>query len=62
MYFPSEMLTALHEERVRAGQRRALPPARRWQKPGRARSWPALSTRTRAGAGEAGLLVAGAKP
>ena len=62
MYFPSEMLTALHEERVRVGQRRALPPARRWQKPGHGRSRPALSTRARAGDGKAGLLVAGAKP
>ncbi len=61
MYIPSVMLMALHEERVRDAERRAVHPAWRWLGRGRARRRLALSARTRAGAGQAGLLAAGAK-
>jgi hypothetical protein len=62
VYVSSVMLRALHEERVRDLQRRALQPTRRRHEPGRARSRLALRARTRAGVGKGGLLVAGAKP
>lgn len=62
MYFPSVMLMALHEERVRGLERRAVQRARRRQEPGRTRSRLALRALTRAGAGTGGLLAAGAKP
>lgn len=61
MYFPSLMLMALHEERVRGTERRAWHPARRWLGRGRARRRLALSARTRADTGQAGLLAAGAR-
>jgi hypothetical protein len=61
VYFPSVMLMALHEERVRDVERRAVHPARSWLWRGRARGRLALNGRTRAGAGQAGLLAAGAK-
>ena len=61
MYFPSVMLMALHEERVRDVERWAVHPAWRWLWRGRARGRLALSARTRAGADQAGLLAAGAK-
>ena len=61
MYFPSVMLMALHEERVRGTERGAVHPTRRWLRPGRARRRLVLSARTQAGAGQAGLLPAGAR-
>jgi hypothetical protein len=57
VYFPSVMLMALHEERVRDAER----PAWGWLWRGRARGRLALSPRTRAGSGQAALLAAGAK-
>jgi hypothetical protein len=61
VYFPSVMLMALHEDRIRDVERRAVHPARRWLGRGRARRRRALSAGTRAGAGQAGLAAAGAR-
>jgi hypothetical protein len=68
VYFPSLMLMALHEERVRGFDRRAFHADLRWLEPGRPRSsrarrWPAraiaaLSGRSRADARQAGLVAA----
>jgi hypothetical protein len=71
VYFPSLMLTALDEERVRDFDRRAFHADLRSLESGRgrssqARTWPtrafaALSGRSHAGARRAGLAAAGAR-
>lgn len=61
MYFPSLMLMALHEERVAGVERRAGHPACRWLGRGRTRRRLELTARTRADAGQAGLLTAGGR-
>ena len=68
MYFPSSMLMALHEERVRDFNRRAFHADLPSLEPGQARSsrarpWPtrafaALGRRSHAGARRAGLATA----
>jgi hypothetical protein len=72
VYIPSMMLMALHEDRLRDLERRALNVARRSRQPGRARSprirsWAirsrtALRARCASGAASAGAAAAGVRP
>lgn len=71
MYFPSSMLMALHEERVRGFDQRAFRTDLRSLEPGKARGsrvrpWPTrafavLAGRSQAGARSAGLAAARAR-